>query len=104
MVTFQNKEEYMAAIGLDLIGQCLEFKVETRLDDPNYVFKMKILDLVYSVQVNPKDTDTEQGIKNAWEHLIKQFFINQSNGYKMIQDISAYKGKSEDSKLKLINS
>jgi hypothetical protein len=102
MITFNTKEEYLGALGIDLLGTIVDCKVETSLDNPNYTFKFKILDLVYSISVPTVDTDTEAGIKNVWEHLFTQFAINHERGYKMIQDMQKYKKLEETEKHKLI--
>jgi hypothetical protein len=88
---FDNKLDYMSAIGLDMLGHCLTTKVEAPLDSPNYTFKLNILGVSYNLSVPSADVDTQEGIRNVWQHLLTQFNLNHERGFQMIQEVQKYK-------------
>lgn len=92
-----------AMIGIEMLGQCVDCVTETRLDSPNVVFKLKILDIVYSVEVLPNDAATEQGCKDAWQHLLTQFAIRHAAGNRMLYSDGSRDLTDEEKKIKQIH-
>lgn len=67
-------------LGINMLGHCVDCSVEVPIDAPHHIFKLKILDIIYSVSVPSHEAVTEDGAKSAWEHLLQQFFLRHSLG------------------------
>lgn len=75
-----------AGVGLNLFGQCIDFKVDEKLEDTFVTFKMNIMDICYSVQVPKHEMDDINNVRSAWKQLIQDFGIRHLLGQsKVIQ-------------------
>jgi hypothetical protein len=92
--------EQLSMLGIEMLGQCVDCTAETRLDDPNVTLKLKVLDLVYSVTVPPHDLETLDGAKNAWEHLLTQFFLRHAAGNRMMYQDGSRELSDEEKRIR----
>lgn len=74
-----NAEE-MGMMGIELLGQCVDATAEQLPDQPEYLFKLKILDIVYSAVIPKNEAESETGAKEAWKHLLEKFFMRHAAG------------------------
>ena len=78
------KLEELSMLGIELLGQCVDCSAEYKMDSPDVTFKLKILDVVYSVQVAHHEAMTIEGARSAWKHLLEQFFLRHAAGNRQL--------------------
>lgn len=96
----QMKVDQLSMMGIEMLGQCVDCTAETRLDSPDVTFKLKVLDIVYSIQVRPEDASTPEGAKHAWEHLLSQFFLRHAAGNRMVYSDGSRELTDEERKIR----
>lgn len=69
-----------AGVGINLFGQCIDFKVDEKLEDTFVTFKMNIMDICYSCQVPKHEMNDVKNVRAAWGQLIENFGIRHLMG------------------------